>query len=159
MKLGRRSRQSSQRSLAADVISRRETGTLTRSLWYRSWEVGTHVQALTEFDYPALAPFYDTFAPVPSSPTASSVFAVISPIIAEKSSSSMQIMPDGSAADPASIGVAVVLANWTESAPSGGVSKQDYANAAEQQLKALLEDTPRTRDGAISHRVEELALW
>lgn len=68
-------------------------------------------------------------------------------------------MPDGSAADPASIGAAVILANWTVPGPMGGVTKQDYANAAEQQLRAIMEETPRTRDGAISHRVEEVALW
>ncbi|ORY45851.1 Six-hairpin glycosidase-like protein [Leucosporidium creatinivorum] len=121
----------------------------------KTWEIGTHLQALTEYDYPALAPFYTTFTPPPSTPVASSVLAIISPIVAAKSSSSLQIMPDGSLADPASMGVAVVLANWT----SEGATKDLYESAAEEQLQALLVDTPRTDSGAISHRVEELALW
>jgi len=68
----------------------------------------------------------------------------------------MQIMQDGSAADPASMGVAVVLANWTTSERG---MKDMFEQAAEEQLQALLVDTPRTDSGAISHRVEQLALW
>lgn len=53
------------------------------------------------------------------------------------------------------MGVAVVLANWT----SEGGTKTAYEKAAGEQLQALLADTPRTDSGAISHRVEQLALW
>lgn len=113
------------------------------------------MQALTEYDYPALGPFYTTFTPPPSTPIASSVLSIISPIVRAKSPNSMQIMPDGSAADPASMGVAVILANWT----SSGETKAMYESAAEEQLQALLVDTPKTDSGAISHRVEQLALW
>ncbi|PPQ86599.1 hypothetical protein CVT24_009649, partial [Panaeolus cyanescens] len=65
-------------------------------------------------------------------------------------------MPDGSAADPASIGVCVVLANWTGRGETDGL---DYAGAAKDQLDFLLERVPRTADGAISHRVSEVQLW
>ena len=63
-------------------------------------------------------------------------------------------MPDGSAADPASNGVTVLLANLT------GVSGGDYATAAESQLNFLYSDkVPKTMDGAISHRIDQLQLW
>lgn len=53
------------------------------------------------------------------------------------------------------IGVAVLLANWTRTDPS----VTEYSTAASNQLRYLLEDAPRTADGAISHRVEEAQLW
>ena len=62
-------------------------------------------------------------------------------------------MQDGSAGDPASIGVSVILANWT------GQDDQDYAGAARDQLDFLLNHVPKTDDGAISHRVSEAQLW
>ena len=62
-------------------------------------------------------------------------------------------MKDGSAADPASIGVAVLLANWTK---QGG---QDYAGAATDQLDYLYQKVPRSNEGAISHRTADVQLW
>lgn len=67
----------------------------------------------------------------------------------------LPLMPDGSAADPASIGFAVLLANWTNE--DGG--QVDYATAAQEQLDFLLTKTPRAPNGAISHRVSEAQLW
>lgn len=61
---------------------------------------------------------------------------------------------DLSAGDPASIGVAVLIANWTR---LGGL---DYAGAATAQLEYLFgPEVPKTSDGAISHRVEQVQLW
>ena len=54
------------------------------------------------------------------------------------------------------IGVAVLLANWTGQGSSDGL---DYAGAAQAQLDYLLEKVPRSSDGAISHRVENVQLW
>ena len=65
------------------------------------------------------------------------------------------IQGDGSAGDPASIGFAVLLANWTGQ-DNGQI---DYAGAASDQLNYLLLDVPKTSDGAISHRVSEVQLW
>lgn len=62
----------------------------------------------------------------------------------------------GAAGDPPSIGVAVLLANWTGAGAQDG---QDYAGAAASQLEFLLEKVPKTSDGAISHRTEQLQLW
>lgn len=66
---------------------------------------------------------------------------------------SEQFVVDGSAGDPASIGVAVILANYTN-APGA-----NWAPAAAKQLDFLLNHTPRSVDGAISHRTEYVQLW
>ncbi len=65
------------------------------------------------------------------------------------------LMPDGSAADPASIGVCVLIANWTKA----GGGNLDYAGAAKAQIDYLFTMVPRTSDGAISHRESQLQLW
>ena len=65
------------------------------------------------------------------------------------------IFGDGAAADPASIGVCVLIANWT----GQDAGQVDYAGAATDQLNYLLQDVPRTSDGAISHRVSQVQLW
>ncbi len=73
------------------------------------------------------------------------------------------LITDGSAADPASIGMSVLLAYWTEQATGngdeGGSGAVDYAGAAKDQLDFLLGNVTRTSDGALSHRVSELQLW
>ena len=63
------------------------------------------------------------------------------------------LIQGGSAADPASMGVPVLMAGWL------GLHDQDFAGAAKDQLDFLLYKVPRTADGAISHRVAELQLW
>jgi hypothetical protein len=61
-----------------------------------------------------------------------------------------------SAGDPASLGVSVLLASWTGMWARDGL---DYAGAAQGQFDFLLEEVPRTEDGAISHLVDEVQLW
>ena len=64
------------------------------------------------------------------------------------------VLGDGSAGDPASVGIAVLIANWTN---LGG---EDSAAAATAQVQYLFGPAvPKTQDGAISHRVEQLQLW
>lgn len=53
--------------------------------------------------------------------------------------------------------MAVTLANFTST--SGNVSAAEFGEAARDQVRFLLEVAPRTRDGAISHRVEQVQLW
>jgi len=61
---------------------------------------------------------------------------------------------DSSAGDPASIGVAVLIANWSR------LAGEDYAGAATAQVEYLLGPAvPKTSDGAISHRVSQVQLW
>jgi rhamnogalacturonyl hydrolase YesR len=56
----------------------------------------------------------------------------------------------GSAADPASLGVAAILL---------GKLNSEYYEASLRQRKVLLDSTPRFANGAISHRVKVAALW
>jgi len=66
------------------------------------------------------------------------------------------LMNDSAAGDPASLGMVVLLANWTGQQQTDGL---DYAGAAQDQLDFLFQDVPRTSDGAISHRTDQLQLW
>jgi len=52
------------------------------------------------------------------------------------------------------VGVAALLANWTNFDPS-----VDFATASTEELEHLLTVVPRTSDGAISHRESEVQLW
>ncbi|KAL1748225.1 glycoside hydrolase family 105 protein [Schizophyllum fasciatum] len=127
----------------------------------KSWEIGTRAEALLEADTPDFSVFSNNALP-PSQDAPEALDRVLS--IAEDTVSdrarsnsnatgAQPLMQDGSAGDPASIGVAVILANWT------GQDGQDYAGAARDQLDYLLYHVPRTDDGAISHRVSEAQLW
>lgn len=53
------------------------------------------------------------------------------------------------------IGVAVLLANWTQ----GNRLNDRYSKAAADQLKYLLNNVPKSESGAISHRTDETQLW
>ena len=128
-----------------------------------SWELGTRAQALLEYGAQTYSVFSDTPLPPPSSVTdqsadLSSVFDIARDIVSARQDGDgpQPLMEDGSAADPASNGVAVLLANWTGQGGSGG---PDYAKAATEQLQFLLENVPRSNDGAISHRTSQAQLW
>lgn len=131
----------------------------------QSWELGTRAEALTESETPSYSVLNDTSLP-PSThagpDSLSDVFAIAKSVVANRSTSNGNIqgpqpfMKDGAAGDPASIGVAVLLANWTGRSSEDGV---DYAGAAKDQLDYLLTQVPRTSDGAISHRVSAVQLW
>lgn len=76
--------------------------------------------------------------------------------VTSKPSDSLPLVAnDGAVGDPASIGVAVLLANWTISDSSDTA----YAIAASGQLEYLLNDAPRSDSGAISQRTDEVQLW
>ncbi|KAI0075033.1 hypothetical protein K474DRAFT_1685519 [Panus rudis PR-1116 ss-1] len=131
----------------------------------QSWELGTRAEALIEYDTPPYSVLNDTSLPPPlSSPPGSldEVFDIVKSIVANRSKSNGNIqgpqplMQDGAAADPASNGVAVLLANWTGRSSADGL---DYAGAARDQLDFLLTQVPKTSDGAISHRVSQVQLW
>lgn len=65
------------------------------------------------------------------------------------------VAKDGSTGDPASIGSAVVLANWTGQGSDG----LNYSAAATDQFQYLLLNVSKTGDGAISHRADQVQLW
>lgn len=86
------------------------------------------------------------------------MFSIANSVVSSKSAGSapQPFMQDGSAADPASIGVAVLIANWT----GQGNGQVDYSDRARQQVDYLFSSAvPKTADGAISHRVDSLQLW
>lgn len=67
---------------------------------------------------------------------------------------------DTSAGDPPSVGIAVLIANWTDFQSGQQRGGYDYAGAAMAQVDYLFgPDVPKTSDGAISHRVSQLQLW
>lgn len=111
------------------------------------------MEALTEYDYPTLSVFASGSLPPPSTPAATDVISEATTIVQSKTQGSLQLVDNGSAGDPASIGVAVVLANWTSSQ-----EQSQFATAAADQMESLLE-APRASDGAISHRTEDVELW
>ena len=171
----------------ADVRPRsiRLRSTLTLTI-HRSWEIGTEAEALIESDASAYSVFYDASLPPPTgqSTNDSYNYTALRPVLqiaynaAANRSNSTDAQPiwyveGGAAGDPASMGVAILIANWTgapqpelnvalnASTPKGvkmgrGVS---YDRAAREQVEYLLNDVPRTDDGAISHRIEQVQLW
>ncbi|KAI3596725.1 glycoside hydrolase family 105 protein [Moniliophthora roreri] len=143
-----------------------------------SWERGTATEALLELDWPALTVFRNTSIPPPaklnatSQPTA--VLKIVNETLATKKTNSLALVDsDGSSADPASLGVAFLLANWTRTNPSYTA----YGDAVGKQLDYLLNHVSRSgqshpkfipadgcsntiaASGAISHRADETQLW
>lgn len=88
----------------------------------------------------------------------STILGIAKSVVSNRGASNgpQPLMNEGSAADPASLGMVVLLANWTGQGLNDGL---DYAAAATGQLDFLFEDVPKTSDGAISHRTEEVQLW
>jgi hypothetical protein len=132
----------------------------------RSWEVGTRQQALIELNTPSFSVLNDTSLPPSTSfpSTLSPVLSIISTVLANRSrtisasslSSPQPFFPsDGSAADPASNGVAALIANYTGQSNSSF----DFGQAAQDQLQFLWEKVPRAQNGALSHRTSEVQLW
>ena len=135
---------------------------------FTSWEYGTRAQALLEPN----APLYSVFSPTPIPPPSEvpsdltgplgDILTIAHTIVASRSYSNGNItgpqplINDDSAGDPASIGVSVLLANWTGQEHVDGL---DYAGAARDQLEFLLTNVSRTSDGAISHRIDQTQLW
>ena len=130
-----------------------------------SWEIGTRAEALIEDDTPTYSVLNNTSLPPPLGQAPSSLDEVISiarSVVEARAASDVQgpqpLMDasGGAAGDPPSIGVAVLLANWTGAGAQDG---HDYSGAAADQLEYLLEKVPKTSDGAISHRMEQVQLW
>ncbi|KIM83914.1 hypothetical protein PILCRDRAFT_68878 [Piloderma croceum F 1598] len=125
-----------------------------------SWELGTAAEALTELSWPALSVFRSTAFPPPTqlnaSLNASDVLQIASETVQNKPFDSMALVANDSAVgDPASIGNAVLLANWTRT----DLSDTSFSFAAGQQLDYLLNYAPRSAEGAISQRWDQVQLW
>ncbi|TFK29237.1 hypothetical protein FA15DRAFT_752708 [Coprinopsis marcescibilis] len=127
---------------------------------HASWELGTAAQALTEAFTPGLSVFEVSAFPPPlrlnASSTPTDTFRIVDDVLARKPAYSRPLFAnEGSSADPASLGAAVLLANWTRFEQR----VQNYGKAASDQLDYLLYEAPRTNEGAISHRANEIQLW
>ncbi|KAH8977298.1 glycoside hydrolase family 105 protein [Lactarius hatsudake] len=132
-----------------------------------SWELGVRAQALLELSAPSFSVLTPSVPlPPPSSPGSSlndslaDVFTIARNAVAalppppSNGTGQPLVLGDGSAGDPASIGIAVLIANWT------GLGGENYAAAATAQVEYLFGPAvPKTEDGAISHRVSEVQLW
>ncbi|KAL1673197.1 stretch-activated Ca2+-permeable channel component-domain-containing protein [Schizophyllum commune] len=110
-----------------------------------SWELGTRAEAILEHDAPQWSVFADRPLPPPRAADDSGglrdTLAIARRIVTSRGGASgpQPLMADGSAGDPASNLVAVLLADWTGQDGGARVAK--------------------TGDGAISHRVEPVSLW
>ncbi|KAA1465990.1 Six-hairpin glycosidase [Dentipellis sp. KUC8613] len=137
-----------------------------------SWEIGTLAEALTELEWPALSVFgADAIPPprrLPARENARDVLQIaeqpqadLKPfvqyrVVANKAPGSLPLIDgDGAVGDPASIGSAVLLRNWTRP----DLKNTSFSDAAAGQLQYLLQDAPRTPEGAISHRESQVQLW
>lgn len=116
-----------------------------------SWENGTRAQALLEYDWPMLAVFYNPAVPIVSGHVPEESNAIAQYTITNRPVGTMMFCEDGSAGDPASLGISVLLANHTLDV--------DYMSAVNDENEYLFVHAPRTSDGAISHRVSEVQLW
>lgn len=117
-----------------------------------SWENGTKAQAILEHSYPSLSVFSPTPAfPLPNPLPSGDISMIIDiaqttlnnrePVNETSARGGLGLVPDAAAADPASLGVAVLLANAsTNNAQVAGVG---YGEAATAQLNYLLYDVPR----------------
>ncbi|KAI0822092.1 Six-hairpin glycosidase-like protein [Trametes gibbosa] len=136
-----------------------------RRLAKRSWEIGTRAQALLESDTPSYSVFSNNGLPPAQGEAGPSsldeVISIAHEVVQNSTKAAIQgpqpflDVNGGAAGDPPSIGVAVLLANWTGAGSDG----LDYGGAARNQLEFLLEKVPKTDDGAISHRMEQVQLW
>jgi hypothetical protein len=132
-----------------------------------SWELGTRAQTILELNATEYSVLTSKSLPLPHSIPSFLVsdldpfFSIPKVVVSNRTTANngttgpQPLMPDGSAADPASIAFSVLLANWTGQ-DSGQV---DYAGAATDQLEYLLYKVPQTSDCAISHRVSQVQLW
>jgi len=120
---------------------------------HRSWEEGTATEALLELEAPELSVFGGSSIPPPQSaqlPT--DALDILDSALASRPSGTETFVADSSAGDPASFGVADLIANWT-------TSNNEYATAAENELNFLLHVAPKSSSGIISHREEYIQFW
>ncbi|KAK4686019.1 hypothetical protein P7C73_g4107, partial [Tremellales sp. Uapishka_1] len=127
-----------------------------------SWENGTKAEAMIEKEYSYLSVFStsDPFPPSASSKKIKDLVAVAQTTLENRpaGNESSSLLSDGAAGDPASLGIAVLIANASESA-STQVNGVTYGQAALSELNYLLYVVPKSSTGAISHRADQVQLW
>ena len=142
------------------------------SIELQSWEIGTFAQALLALDTPSFSVLtpgvsFSSFATASPPSSLDEVFALAKSVtqnwtsLNNVTSSNAQsvvapLLPNSAAGDPPSVGPAIILANLTGRSQADNLQ---YADAATSQLEYLLTKVPKTSDGAISHRPEQVQLW
>jgi len=126
-----------------------------KALASHSREYGTLAEALLELHNPSLAVFSSRAFPadaVPAHPPWLDVQGLeyAQHFIGIDNGSAALADSDGSAADPAALGVAAVMIGQADGA---------FLKAAQQQLHLLRKQTPRLDNGAISHIDDEAEAW
>ena len=141
-----------------------------------SWENGTKAEALLEYSYQDFSVFAPTFGnPLTDLSLSQSIpddIIDIARVTLEQRPSSSNssnaafngtgigsLLEDGSSADPASLGIAVLLTNASQAVGTQEVKNVGWGQAAESELRYLLEEVPRNSQGAISHRADQAQLW
>lgn len=117
-----------------------------------SWENGTKSEAILEYSYPSYSIF--TF-PLPSLSSVSN--SIPQPIIdiatttlsnrptygSNATTVGASLLSDGAASDPASLGMAVVMANASAGEGQNEVKGVTFGMAAEEEVLYLLKTVPR----------------
>ncbi|GAA5916107.1 uncharacterized protein JCM6883_001732 [Sporobolomyces salmoneus] len=125
-----------------------------------TWVSGTRAEALLELHYPSLSVFSANYTSALEDP------AKVRQLVdswSMKRNSKFKVLahvPGGAAGDPPALGVPFIVVSQQTSEDEWR-TKSKLWNEATAQLDYLLEEVPRTRDGAISHRPpnEEVQLW
>jgi len=127
-----------------------------------SWELGTATQSLLEYEYPTLSVFGSSAIPPPSrlpnGENATKVLTITDHVVQTRPPGVLSFMPDQAAGDPPSLGVSMLLANYTARSPSL-TNSSAYDTAITDQLNYILTQAPRAPNGAISHRTDQVQLW
>ncbi|KAI9448527.1 Six-hairpin glycosidase [Lactarius indigo] len=126
----------------------------------QSWEIGTLAEALTEAEWPRLSVFLpgSVLPPLilPWWENADDVLTIAETVVDQRANGSLPLADGlGSVGDPASLGQAVLLRNWTRR----DLTDTRFSTAAGEQLGYLLGSAPRADSGAISHRDDQVQLW
>ncbi|GAA5846894.1 hypothetical protein JCM5353_004848 [Sporobolomyces roseus] len=123
-----------------------------------TWTAGTYGEALLELHYPSLSVYSPHFANASDNP--SQVISLVDSWSEKRPSWTKELayVKDGAAGDPPALGVSFLIAAINS---NDGEKKAKLWEEAREQLDYLLNDVPRTNDGAISHRPphESVQLW
>ncbi|KAG9075342.1 hypothetical protein FS749_012997 [Ceratobasidium sp. UAMH 11750] len=127
-----------------------------------SWELGTATQSMLEYEYPSLSVFGKSAIPPPSrlpkGQDATKVLAITDRVVQIRPPGVLSFMPDQAAGDPPSLGVSILLANYTTRSLAS-TNSSAYDAAITDQLNYILTRAPRAPNGAISHRADQVQLW
>lgn len=113
--------------------------------------------------YPRLSVYSNQSIPIISSNhikiKTKKLLKVIQPILKDRRPGPGPIIKDDAAGDPASLMIGIMILGLTNKKGSKPYSRKYYLKIAKRQLRFLLDEVPRTSEGAISHRVAEVQLW